>query len=96
LVKGLQAVCCAPVLSSIAINRDVSAREVLELSEQINPRHQSRTAVKLFIKVQNGSNIPDSLQELQRKYSSLRVACRFVTCFKRVYFSSVFLPTWKF
>jgi hypothetical protein len=55
------------MLSSIAINRDVSAREVLELSEQINPRHQSRTAVKLFIKVQNGSNNPDSLQELQNE-----------------------------
>jgi len=67
LVKGLQAVCCAPMLSSITINRDISAREVLEMSEQINPRHQSRTAVQLFIKVQNGSNIPDSLQELQNE-----------------------------
>lgn len=64
-MKGPQAVCCAPVLSSITINRDVLAREVLELSEQINSRHQSRTVVKLFIKVQNGSYIPDSLQELQ-------------------------------
>ena len=66
-MKDPQAVCCAPVLSSIAINRDVSAREVLEFSEQINPRPQSRTAVKLFIKVQNGSDIPDSLQELQNQ-----------------------------
>lgn len=72
-MKGLQAVCCAPVLSSITINRDVSAREVLELSEQINLRHQSRTAVKLFIKVQNGSNIPDSLQELQNESIAPRV-----------------------
>jgi hypothetical protein len=48
------------------MNRDVSA-EVLELSEQINPRHKSRTVIKLFIKVQNGSNVPDSLQELQNE-----------------------------